>query len=178
MIALFLGDYFQLANLKRVLLVALAIVSAFIFNALRAFFLIAMMELHGAAGLLKYHDPAGFGIAFASLLLLWIVASFMARPAPIVSNPPPPTTAVFRFPKPAFMVLVAAWFAAEMLNQGWYRWHEQNSRPGPVWTLQWPFPRPNFKTEEIDDTVRSILRYDQGLHGEWKDQDYWDVFFF
>jgi exosortase len=178
MIALFLGDYFQLANLKRVLLVALAIVSAFTFNALRAFFLIAMMELHGAAELLKYHDPAGFGIAFASLLLLWIAASFMTRPEATVLNPPPPTTAVFRFPKPAVMVLMAVWFAAEMLNQGWYRWHEQNSMPGPVWTLQWPLPRPSFKIEEIDETVQSILRYDQGLHGKWNDQDHWDVFFF
>jgi exosortase len=178
MIALFLGDYFQLVNFKRVVLVALAIVSAFIFNALRAFFLIAMMELHGAAGLTKYHDPAGFGIAFASLLLLWIVASFMAHPEATVPNPPPPATGVFRFPKPAFMVLMAAWFAAEMLNQGWYLWYEQNSRPGPAWTLQWPLPRPNFKTAKIDDAVRTILRYDQGLHGKWNDQDHWEIYFF
>jgi exosortase len=178
MIALFLGDYFQLANFKRVVLVALAIVSAFILNALRAFFLIAMMELHGAAGLLKYHDPAGFGIAFASLLLLWITASFMARPEAIVPNPSPSTTAAFRFPKPAFLVLIAAWFAAEMLDQGWYLWHEQNFKPAPVWTLQWPLPRPNFKTLEIDDSVRTILRYNQGLHGEWNDQDHWELFFF
>jgi exosortase len=178
MIALFLGDYFQLTNFKRVVLVPLAMVSAFIFNALRAFFLIAMMELYGAAGLSKYHDPAGFGIAFASLLLLWIVASFMAHPEAIVLDPPPPTTAVFHFPKPAFMVLMVAWFAAEMLNQGWYRWHEQNSRPGPAWTLQWPLPRPNFKTAEIDDSIRTILRYDQGLHGKWNDQNHWEVYFF
>jgi hypothetical protein len=76
------------------------------------------------------------------------------------------------------MVLMVAWFVAEMLNQGWYLWHEQNSRPGPVWTLQWPLPRPNFKTEGIDDAVRTILRYDQGLHGKWSDQNYWEVFFF
>lgn len=178
MIALFLGAYFQLAIFKRVVLLVLALVLAFTFNALRAFFLIAMMELHGAAGLSKYHDPAGFGIAFASLLLLWIIASFMARPEASVLSPPPSTTAVFRFPKSAFMVLMASWLAAEMLNQGWYLWHEQNSRPGPAWALQWPLSRPNFKTAEIDDAVRTTLRYDQGLHGKWKDQYRWELYFF
>jgi exosortase len=178
MIALFLGDYFRLNIFKRVVLVALAIVSAFIFNVIRACFLITMMEWHGAPGLSKYHDPAGFGIAFVSLLLLWIAANFMARPAPIVLNPQPLTIAPLRFPKQAFLVLMATWFAAEMFNQGWYLWHEENSKPGPVWTLQWPLPRPNFKTVEIDDTVRTILRYDEGLHGKWNDQAHWEIYFF
>jgi len=178
MIALFLGAYFQLANFKRVILVALALGLAFIFNAIRAFFLIAMMELHGAAGLSKYHDPAGFGIAFASLLSLWIIASFMVRPESGAAPPPALTTGAFRFPKPAFIALMAAWLAAEILNQGWYLWHEKDSRPGPAWSLQWPLPRLDFKTAEIDDTVRTTLRYDQGLHGKWKDQYRWEIYFF
>ncbi len=179
MIALFLGAYFQLTILRRVVLVGLAIVSAFVLNAIRAFFLIAMMETHGPSGFSAYHDPAGFGIAFGSLLLLWFAAGFMVHPAAAVPNQSPPTTTVaFRFSKPAFITLMAAWLAAEIFNEGWYWWHEQNSRPGPAWTLQWPLPRPNFQTAQIDDSVRTILRYDQGLHGKWSDQNYWEIFFF
>ncbi len=178
MISLFLGDYFQLSKLKRAILIMLAIISAFVLNALRAFFLISMMELHGPSGLSKYHDPAGFGIAFVSLLLLWLVANLMARPKAIATKPAPPTTSPLKFSKPAFLVLILTWSAAEILNQGWYIWHEQNSRPGPLWTLQWPLPRPDFRTLEIDDTVRTILRYDEGLHGQWRDQNHWEIYFF
>ena len=177
MIGLFLGEYFQITAFRRVVLLVLAIASAFILNVIRAVILISLMQLHGPASLSRYHDPAGFGIAMCSLLVLWFAATYMTPPeksAPAVS----PETGTLRFPKPLFIALMAAWVMAELLNPLWYRWHEQNVRPGPIWSLEWPLPRSNFKTTEIDESVQTILRYDEGRHGEWNDQDDWSIFFF
>jgi exosortase len=178
MISLFLGEYFQLVALRRWMLIVLALFLAFVLNVTRAFILIAVMDLHGATAMTQLHDPAGFGIAFVTLLLLWAGATIMARQRIRVPVPQQVGTGGLRFPLSGFAVLLLAWIGAEFLTQGWYLWHEQNTRPAPSWTLRWPPPRANFKEEEIDDVVRSYLRYDQGWHGEWDDQFHWDLFFF
>jgi hypothetical protein len=177
MIALFLGDYFQLATLRRWILIVFALALAFIFNAARAFILILVMELRGVTGMMKFHDPAGFSISLASLLVLWAAASFMGSPEVAASGKSRSRTEILRFPSGWLITLLLAWLGAEMLNQGWYLWCERNSVPGPVWSLRWP-PHPNFKEEAIDDVARTYLRYDYGVHGTWNDQYQWEIFFF
>jgi exosortase len=178
MIALFLGDYFQLATFRRCILVALALILAFVFNAMRAFLLIVVMDLHGAAIMSKFHDPAGLSIALANLLLLWVASSIWAGHKVNILSKLQPQVRNLRFPAQWSIFLLLAWSGAEVLNQGWYLWHEQNIVSGPVWTLLWPPPRPKFKEEKIDEVAQTYLRYDQGLHGEWKDQFQWDIYFF
>jgi exosortase len=178
MIALFLGEYFRLVAARRLILVALALLSAFVFNAARAFFLMVMMDWRGAEALLRFHDPAGMGIAVASLLFLWVVASFMAGRGESPALVQPRSPGYLRFPTGWLVVLLAAWLAAETLNQAWYWWHERQAQPAPLWTLRWPPPRPGFQDEAIDEVARSYLRYDQGWHGKWRDQDQWELFFF
>ena len=178
MISLFLGDYFQLTNRRRWILIGLALVLAFALNVTRAFILIAVMNLHGATAMLQLHDPAGFGIALVTLILLWTLATLMAGRKVVSSRPREVGAAGLRFPTRGVVVLLVAWIGAEVLAQGWYQWHERNNRPAPSWTLSWPLPRANFKEEEIDDVVRNYLRYDEGWHGEWNDQSHWELFFF
>jgi hypothetical protein len=74
--------------------------------------------------------------------------------------------------------LLVAWLGSEALNQAWYQWHERDTAPGPLWTLKWPPPRPNFKDEKIADEVQTYLQYNEGRHGEWNDPSHWELFFF
>jgi exosortase len=181
MIALFLGAYFVLTRARRGLLVVLGLAVAFALNIVRAMFLIIVMNTQGASSTLKFHDPAGLTIAFATLLVLWFVAGFLAprstpEPGPAASGPLP---AAWRaLPARSFAVLLAVWLAAEVFDQAWYGWHERQSVPGPLWTLQWPVVRPDFRDRSIDEATQNTLRYDQGLHGEWNDGNYWDIYFF
>ena len=180
MIALFLGKYFRLAAPRRWLLVGLGLLVAFALNIVRAFFLIVVMNEQGASSTLKFHDPAGLTIAFATLLVLWFVAGMLAPAAEPAEAPLAGSRDVLawgRLPMRSIAALLAAWLAAEGVNQAWYGWHERQSVPGPLWTLQWPLARPNFRDRKIDEATQNTLRYDQGLHGEWNDGDYWSVFF-
>jgi exosortase len=178
MLALFLGAYFQMTTLKRWFLLALALFLAFVLNVARAFLLIAVMQWHGVSMVSKFHDPAGFGIAAVSLLLLWIVSSFLSAPEAPVVTPSRRTAGAFGFPARWSVILLAAWFGTEALNQAWYLWHERNTVPGPLWTLKWPPPRPGFKDEKIADEVQIYLQYNEGMHGEWNDPSHWEVYFF
>ena len=174
MISFFLGDYFQLSTARRWLLIAFA----FVLNVLRAFLLMAMMALHGSETLMKFHDPAGVTIALGNLLLLYIAANFLAGGEPIPANPVPRQDRGLSFSLRLGVILLAAWVGAELFNQGWYLWHERNTVPAPAWTLRWPPPRAGFQDLEIDESARSLLRYNQGLHGKWNDQFQWQIFFF
>ena len=178
MCALFLGEYLRLTTGRRWLLILLALVAAFVLNCIRAFFLMATMELHGEAALLKIHDPAGLGIALFNLLLLWSVGNWWARPVPTA-----PAIAHEKirllFSAQGLVFLLAVWFAAELLNQEWYRWHERHTQQAVLWTLHWPPSRSDFTEEPIDDVARSYLRYDEGVHGKWHDERFqWELFFF
>jgi exosortase len=180
MISLFLGDYFQLRVARRWLLVGLALVFAFLLNVGRAFFLITVMAQNGAQAVNRFHDPAGFSIAFGTLLLLWIAASYLARGAAAVSVPSVGATTAqpLRFPWRWSVALLAVWLAAEVFNQGWYLALQRRSEPAPLWTLRWPPPRAGFHDLDIDETARALLRYDLGRHGAWSDRFDWELFFF
>ena len=176
MCALFLGDYFRLTVSRRWVLVVLALLAAFVLNAIRAFFLIAMMKLHGAAALHEFHDPAGMGISLFNLLLLWSLGNWWARPAD-AAPPVPPVS--LQFSARGLVFLLAVWLAAEGLNQGWYAWHERHTHQAVLWTLHWPPAQPGFVDEPVDDVARSYLRYDRGVHGKWHDDRFqWELFFF
>lgn len=179
MIALFLGEYFRLEVARRWVLIVVAMGMAFVFNAIRACFLIFMMDQHGAEIMEKFHDPAGLTISLANLIVLWILSNWMEpREASVTEQPSKPRTEILRFPLGWLSLLLAAWLAAEILNQGWYLWYERHTVAGPVWTVRWPLPRPNFKELPIDDIARTFLRYDYGVHGTWKDDNEWHIFFF
>jgi exosortase len=178
MIALFLGQYFKLTVLRRLVLIALALFFAFALNVIRAFFLISMMELHGATEVTSFHDPAGFTIAAICLLLLWIASTCLAAPETITPKNSALGAGTLRFPMKCSMLLLAAWIGTEGLNQAWYVWHERNNTVGPVWSLKWPPPRPQFQEVRIADEIQIYLHYNDGKHGRWTDQYHWDVFYF
>jgi hypothetical protein len=160
-------------------LIWVALASAFLLNAVRAFFLMVMMDWHGADTVLRFHDPAGLTISLGSLILLWIAANLFA---PRVSAPIEPRESLsaggLRFPQGWLTLLLAVWMGAELINQAWYLSREGRMKAAPVWTLRWPPPRNGFEALPIDDVARSYLRYDQGVHGRWQDGGRWEVFFF
>src|ERR1700677_4658811 len=180
MFSLFVGEYFRLTISRRWFLIGFALLLAFALSVMRAFILIAAMEWNGSDALSAFHDPAGFGVALISLLLLWILSSYLAPPETTATNTSRPvaTAGIFQFPPRWTVLLLVAWLGSEILNQAWYAWHEKDSVPSPLWTLEWPPPRPDFKDEKIADEVKVDLHYNEGRHGAWREEDDWEIYFF
>jgi exosortase len=178
MIAFFLGDFFALAVSRRVALVVLALGAAFVLNTARVFILIGLMTVKGSDALHRLHDPAGFTIVLINLLALWAAATLFARGARERPDFPPSSSATWSVPPGWVVLLLGSWVLAEVASAAWYHAHERTLVAGPTWTVRWPVPLAGFTEEPIDDQVRTVLRYDTGHHGAWRDSCQWDLFFF
>jgi exosortase len=177
MISLFLGQYLRMPPFRRVLLIGLSVVFAFLLNLVRALFLISIVASEGGSTMLKFHDPAGITISIGTLLLLWGTANWLAprvKPAP----PATPKKSPLMAPRFAAILLLAAWLSAEVFNQVWFTLSESTTTvPAQLWTLHWPPVPDGFQPVEIDEDTKTLLHYDEGQEGRWTDQYQWDLFF-
>ena len=180
MASVFFGEFYLLNARKRVALVISATVLAFALNLVRTFFLGWRAASDGVNSISKWHDPAGFTIFLVSFASLWILATFLSRQKTLSSLSSPPTALALNF-RPAFLVCILAWvFATNVASELWYRSRE-GVRPNSVaWDMRWPEEGKLFRTSEIPEEARSILRYTSGKSAtfDWSDGSIWQVFFF
>lgn len=178
MASLFLGEYFGLNLLRRVVLVGSALTIAFVLNLARAGLLIGAMAYGGAQRLEQFHDPAGITISIATFLAVWFTATLLETPAP-QQNRKPFLLGPVSFPYGLAVGMILAWIGAEIGNQMWYSASDRNTAASAIWTVKWPPVSQGFKTESIDETTRLILRYSSGFHGKWTQGNAsWEIYFF
>ena len=68
MVALFLGEFYELAIARRILLVLAGAALAFFCNLVRTFLLVWVGAEHGSEAIKNWHDPAGYTILSVCLL--------------------------------------------------------------------------------------------------------------
>ncbi len=181
MISLFLGEFYRLGVVRRLLLVPSAFLLAFSFNVCRTTFLTLIAAKQGVAAVAKYHDPAGLVILLGCIAGIlgfsWLLKrKETAHPAP---EPDKKTAPQLRFPR--FALVLFVWLAAvETGVQLWYYVRESRGAKGPNWSMEFPIDNSSFQAVAILDTTSGLLRYDHGKEGEWTEADgaTWHAFYF
>ena len=166
MIGLLFGELKRLSILRRVALVAGAIVIAFIANCGRALFLVWIAATKNIAEVGRWHDLAGYSIVtavFAGSLLFAILlgrgkAEIRSQKSEVrdrKSEVRSQKSERSYFLLPTFYFLLSlCWLAfVEIGCEAWYRAHERNVTPLPRWTVRWPKAAPGFREIDIDMTM-------------------------
>ena len=97
----------------------------------------------------------------------------------------------FRFPRSAFQFsafsfrlctfsLLAWLILVEVSVALWYRSRERMAGDPIEWSILWPVSNPSFASQPIADNARTLLRFDDGGSGTWREQDgtRWQAFYF
>ncbi len=171
MVSLFLGEFYDFAILRRVILVVAGAVLAFVCNLVRTFLLVWLGAEHGSETIKSWHDPAGFTILTACLLGLWGLSMFLRGK----ENPAPPGTVRLtsgsRLPRLLLIAVLALGVSAEAATQFWYRSHESESSRLQPWTVTWPSASPGWKEVPVAESAQELLRYNEGGGGMWTGED-------
>jgi len=177
MIGLLFGELKRLSILRRIALVAGAIVIAFIANCGRALFLVWIAATKNIAAVGHWHNLAGYfivAVVFAGSLLLAILlgrgkAESRGQRPEVRGQKAEVRSQRSYFLIPTFYFLLSlCWLAfVEIGCEAWYRAHERNVAPVPQWTVRWPKDAPGFHEIEIDEDVRGTLRYNDGHEAAW-----------
>jgi exosortase len=188
MVALFLGELYRFRLAPRLGFCIAGVVLAFVYNAVRTFFLVWVASRNGVDAISKYHDQAGFTILLACTFSLWAVAWLMEKrfsgyPSTasgrtlnqergVMVEPALPMLREVlsrRLPRlgPLAAALVVWLIAVEAGVAAWYRFHESGTVEGPVWHLKWPPPAADFQEAPIPEQTRKLLQCDEGHFGRW-----------
>ena len=79
MISLFLGEFYSLGALRRVLCVFAGFALSFLFNLARMSLLVWVAARKGVEAIASWHDPAGVTILVACFFSLWGMGSFAEK---------------------------------------------------------------------------------------------------
>jgi exosortase len=179
MVSLFLGEFYEFAVSRRILLVVAGAILAFLCNLVRTFLLVYVGAEQGFRAIKNWHDPAGHTILLVCLFALWGLSMFLRGKA----EPEPPAARLaptFRIPRLVLGCLLALTLIAEAGTQLWYLAHESQTARLEPWTVEWPSQATNWKTVPIADSAQELLRYNEGGGGAWTSDDghQWNIYFF
>ncbi|HEV3244581.1 MAG TPA: exosortase/archaeosortase family protein [Chthoniobacterales bacterium] len=181
MVSLFLGELYYFTWPRRVLLIVLGALLAFVCNVVRTAILVWAGTTSGPKSIEAWHDPAGFTILMVCLFGLWVASLIMQRwrgnlspVAHSVENQRAPVQLNW-----SLLGALAIWFLlAEAGVQIWYRSHQTliSSR----WAVRWPESESNYKQLPIDPAAETLLRYNEGGGAAWEGSDgrQWMMYFF
>lgn len=172
MVSLFLGEFYDFAVWRRVLLVVAGALLAFVCNLVRTFLLVYVGAEHGSETIKSWHDPAGFTILTACLLGLWGLSMFL-RGKQDPTRPPPVAglTSGSSLPRLLLVLVLALGVSAEAATQFWYRSHESESARLQPWMVSWPSAAPGWKEVPVAESAQELLRYNEGGGGMWSGED-------
>ena len=188
MISLFLGEFYRLSQWRRWLLVPLGFAFSMAFNVCRMSLLTLVAAKKGVAAISEYHDPAGVTIAILCTLVLWGLALLLKSLAssPPLPNPIPKTPSLRPQTRSwpvvrGFAISLLIWLVlVEAGVQIWYHVREAHLKPGPAWTLTFPWGNPTLKDIPMDAKTRYLLRFDEFKQAVWSEPDgaRWEVYYF
>lgn len=180
MISLFLGELYSFRTSQRVFLVLAGALLAFVCNVARTAILVSVGTSRGAAGIEKWHDPAGLTILFICLFGLWFISLMMRRrslPGAAVATPDSNAVPIF---SPVLIVSVLVWLGlVEISVQGWYRFH-QSPIIASRWNVHWPSSENDYKTVPIPREAETLLQFNDGGGASWQTSGgyRWSMYFF
>jgi exosortase len=180
MISLFLGELYLFNVARRLVLVAIGAVLAFVCNVIRTAMLVWIGSHRGANAIESWHDPAGLTILIVCLFGLWIVSLFMQRRGTVtgISRAAETASSSIRLSSTPFALLAVWLIVAEGSIQLWYRGHHFTT--AARWAITWPDSESNYKSVSIAPEAVSLLQYNEGGGASWQGADghQWVMYFF
>jgi exosortase len=177
MIGLFAGEAFRCTLVKRVLLLGIGLVFAFLLNLGRTTFLVWSAAHDGITKIEARHDTAGLVASVVLFAVLWFLARRWAK---LAKTPTEPSGLDFRrWPLALSIGLLVLAVGVEAVTEAWYRAHEADFVATPHWSVNWPTNRTAYRPVKISETAQSMLRCDATEGAAWRDEDdnQWLVFF-
>ena len=180
MVSLFLGELYSFNAFRRVLLIVVGALLAFICNVVRTGLLVWAGTTKGPKAIEAWHDPAGLTILVVCMFGLWIVSLKMQRrgDAPSIGTSSGSQRAPIHF-NWALLSALAIWLVlVEGAVQVWYRSHQ--TPMSSHWAVRWPESESNYKQVPIAPAAETLLRYNEGGGAAWEGQDgrRWMMYFF
>ena len=188
MIALFLGEFYLFNWQRRAFLIPFGFALAMLLNIFRASLLTWIAAKKGTGAIAEYHDEAGLTILLVCTALLWGAAWLLnLRKKSAVENSvskknstPAAGENIFRRVNRFSLVLIMWIVAVECGVALWYHVREAHLQPTASWTVN--FPRDNSSYQDVPITTddRTLLQFDEGQKGHWRDPDGtdWQAFYF
>lgn len=136
MASLFLGEFFRISWVRRIILVALTIGVVLSLNSLRSLILSLIVIESGSEAYDKWHDNVGIFTFLPSLVLVYVFGELLAFRKP---DPDPVNRLKLPvLPKPRLIALpVVAVLLGAALVEGWFRYHEIKEPETADWAFQW-----------------------------------------
>ncbi|MEY2601379.1 MAG: hypothetical protein QOJ36_698 [Verrucomicrobiota bacterium] len=180
MVSLFLGELYSFTISRRVVLIMIGALLAFICNVVRTAILVWAGTTKGPNAIEAWHDPAGLTILVVCMFGLWVASLIMERRgnAPSIGTLIGDQPALIHLNR-ALLGAFALWVVlAEGAVQLWY--HSQQTLPRTRWAVRWPESESNYKQVPIAPAAETLLRYNEGGGAAWEGQDgrRWMMYFF
>lgn len=181
MASLFLGELYRFKWGRRLGLVVLGLILAFLLNVTRSFVLAYLGARDGLHALERFHDQAGFTILLACFFLLWGLAIWLDRKR--AKNPVQPVLAIPTASPVSSGVILSAicvLVLAEILVAAWYRSLESKFVENPTWSVRWPEAKGAYATVPLNEKTRKEIGADEGGGATWAEPDgsHWTMFYF
>ena len=180
MVSLFLGELYSFTISRRLVLVVVGALLAFICNVVRTAILVWAGTTKGPSAIEAWHDPAGLTILVVCMFGLWIASLIMQRrgnPSSIATSTGDQRRSIHL--NWALLGALALWLVlAEGAVQLWYNSHQKLTRTR--WAVSWPESESNYKSVPIAPAAETLLRYNEGGGAVWEGQDgrRWMMYFF
>ena len=192
MISLFLGEFYLFDWRRRLMLLPIGLALAMMLNLCRASLLTWLAAKKGIGAIAEYHDEAGLTILLICTAMLWGAGWLLYRrhipkqkdrpPVEIAPSPLPNDVGHRTYQRANRLgVILIVWLV--LVESGvalWYRIRESHLKPGPNWSVKFPDRNPTYKSLPLTKEEHDLLRFDQGLKGEWHEPDGtdWQAFYF
>lgn len=165
MVALFFGEIFRLAALRRVMLLVTAVLAALLGNILRSSILAVAASREGLSAVATWHDPAGLMVLVLTFGSIFGVAYVWRRTAPPLSQHSRTSSNI---PYNRLMLLPMMVLGIAMVGtECWFRFHESNVSAAWRWSL---YPRheiPGVTRVEVPQKTLKMLFYPEGFSEKW-----------
>jgi len=203
MLSLFFGEINRLTIRRRLGLIVLGFVLAFVFNVGRTLLLTRVAAAKGLGAVAVWHDPAGVTILLGCFLCLWLIARGMQKEqnrkqkAESSGGKAEMLTSLGQkievggqcfggrcFSVSAFQrfsVFLTAWLlVVEAGTEIWYRSHERAAVGGVEWSVDRPARGSNYHEVEMPPSIRGQFNADEGTHLRWEDDGgkSWQAYYF
>lgn len=168
MVGWLFGEVFGLRWPRRVLLVLLALFTAFLGNVVRTIFLTWQAASSGTAAVDEWHDSAGITILLGTLVVVALLGWWFSRGRAVMPSAAS-IDSTWRWPRRAAVVLLGISAVGSIGTEAWYRWHERAADTGVMlWRLEaeglpWrPVEVPERALELLGEPESEGLAWDGG----------------
>jgi exosortase len=180
MVSLFLGELYYFTVSRRLILIVVGALLAFVCNVVRTAILVWLGTTGGLKSIEAWHDPAGLTILMVCLFGLWVASLIMQRRgnAPSIAHSAENQPARIHLNWPLLGALAVWLVLVETGVHIWYRSHQ--TLTSSRWVVRWPESESKYKQVPIAPAAETLLRYNEGGGGAWEGSDgrRWVMYFF